>query len=153
MSWDSCHHSATVIICAEESESGKRRMKRLSVKNAKKKLLSETWLTMCSSLKTFFLLQEWQWMARGNHFSGSKMFHANLFLTYCNAAEREGASLLWWCIAKTYQSRACFSLCWIKKEEGKKKTWARWYERFLALMLVWKIKDHVNAHQHGVTGI
>lgn len=53
MSRDSCHHSATVIIATEKSERGKKGMKRLSVKNVKKNLLHETWLTMCYLLQTF----------------------------------------------------------------------------------------------------
>lgn len=53
MSRYSCHHSATVIVGTERSKRGKRQMKQPRVKNGKKNLMQETWLTMCYSLQTF----------------------------------------------------------------------------------------------------
>lgn len=61
----------------------------------------------------------------------------------------EGASSLWQCVARTYQIQSLFQPVLKKKRKAR----VRWLKRFSALMLVWKIKDHVNAHQHGVGGI
>lgn len=52
MSRDSCHHSATVIIATKKSERGKREWKG-SVWKMWRRILHETWLTMCYLFQTF----------------------------------------------------------------------------------------------------
>ena len=122
MSWDSCHHSATVWVWERRKENEK---------------------VQCEKWTIFFWRRHCHTGSKkGNHFSGSKMFHSNFWHTAKRDMERE----LWWFLTNS-SNQSLF------QPALEKKPWVKWYERFEALMLVWKIKDHVSAHQHRVTGI
>lgn len=131
--------------------------KRPSVKNARRNLSTGD-MTALYSLNTFSCGRS------GNRWPQATVFqlHAkpfSFFFLHSDVLQRKKRERLhigavW---DRIDQSGACFSLCLIKKKKKLKKKpqseMMRKKQRFLALMQTCEIKDHVSAHQHGITGI